>query len=73
MDEKEPITADADSSDDKGALESEVQRIREIKGGEVLGYEGEGREEHSGENGPADGDGLEDDLADNAPEQTGSD
>lgn len=54
-------------SDDKGATEDEVQKIDVIRGAEVLGYEGAGREEHSGENAPAaDGD-LTSDLADNEP------
>ena len=52
-------------SDDKGATEDEVQKIDVIRGSEVLGYEGAGREEHSGENAPrAQGD-LRADLADN--------
>ena len=52
-------------SDDKGATEEEVQKIDVIRGSEVLGYEGAGREEHSGENAPrAQGD-LRADLADN--------
>lgn len=47
--------------DDKGATEDQVQRIEEIKGGEALGYIGEAREEHSGENEPR----QDGDLADN--------
>jgi hypothetical protein len=47
--------------DDKGATEDQVQRIEEIKGGETLGYIGDAREEHSGENEPCD----DGDLADN--------
>ncbi|MEO8216684.1 MAG: hypothetical protein ABI718_06335 [Acidobacteriota bacterium] len=69
MDEKKPITAEADGPDDKGAVESEVERIGTIKGDEALGYEGEGREEHSGENEPAKDETLEDELADNASGQ----
>lgn len=52
-------------SDDKGATEDKVDRIRTIRGSEVLGYEGEGREEHSGENTPVKSGDLEADLADN--------
>lgn len=57
--------------DEKGATEDEVQRIQSIKGDEVLGYEGEGREEHSGENSPKAPKRIEDTLADNRPEQLG--
>ncbi len=39
-----------------------------IRGSEALGYEGAGREEHSGENPPRDPKDLLDDLADNQPE-----
>lgn len=52
-------------SDDKGATEDEVQKIDVIRGAEVLGYEGAGREEHSGENSPAESKDLRGDLADN--------
>ena len=53
-------------ADEKGATEDQVQKIKSIKGSEVLGYEGAGREEHSGENAPAEKTGdLEADLADN--------
>ena len=53
-------------SDDKGATEDKVDRINTIRGAEVLGYEGAGREEHSGENKPTPETGdLEADLADN--------
>ena len=53
-------------SDDKGATEDKVDRISTIRGAEVLGYEGAGREEHSGANNPAAETGdLEADLADN--------
>jgi hypothetical protein len=56
------------ANDEKGATEDEVQKISVIRGSEALGYEGAGREEHSGENSP-DGqpDDLRDDLADNQP------
>jgi len=52
-------------SDDKGATEDQVQKIDVIRGNEVLGYEGAGREEHSGENAPKEPGDLRGDLADN--------
>ncbi|HEX6176789.1 MAG TPA: hypothetical protein VF057_00410 [Thermoanaerobaculia bacterium] len=52
-------------SDDKGATEDQVDRIRTIRGSEVLGYEGAGREEHSGENSPKEPRDLKSELADN--------
>ena len=52
-------------SDDKGATEDQVDRIRTIVGSEVLGYEGAGREEHSGENSPLEKSDLKSKLADN--------
>lgn len=57
------------SEDEKGATESQVEKIDAIKGSEVLGYEGAGREEHSGENSPRESEKLTDDLADNKPDQ----
>ncbi len=56
------------ANDEKGAIETEVEKIDTIVGKEVLGYEGAGREEHSGENAPTESDDLRDDLADNRPE-----
>jgi hypothetical protein len=53
------------SEDEKGATEDQVQKIEVIRGAEVLGYEGAGREEHSGENSPTPANDLQDDLADN--------
>lgn len=55
-------------NDEKGATENEVEKIDAIRGTEVLGYEGAGREEHSGENSPAEPKTLKDELADNRPE-----
>lgn len=56
-------------NDEKGATEDEVEKIDVIRGSEVLGYEGSGREEHSGENTPKPSRGdLRDDLADNRPQ-----
>ena len=52
----------------KRPTEDEVEKIDAIRGSEVLGYEGAGREEHSGENSPSESDDLSDDLADNRPE-----
>ena len=58
-------------NDEKGATEDEVEKISVIRGSEALGYEGSGREEHSGENAPRRQSGdLRDDLADNRPEDT---
>jgi len=59
------VTDDPTGPDDKGAVESEMQRINTIKGGEVLGHEGEAREEHSGQNSPRKTPGMKGDLADN--------
>src|SRR5437899_12957317 len=56
------------ANDEKGATEGEVEKIDTIVGREVLGYEGAGREEHSGENSPTPPDDLRDELADNKPE-----
>ena len=55
-------------NDEKGATEDEVEKIDVIRGSEVLGYEGSGREEHSGENAPRPSRDLGDDLADNRPQ-----
>ncbi|HEX7420788.1 MAG TPA: hypothetical protein VF505_12935 [Thermoanaerobaculia bacterium] len=57
------------SDDEKGATEEQMEKISTIKGSEVLGYEGAGREEHSGENSPKKNKKLTDDLADNKPDQ----
>lgn len=56
------------ANDEKGATEDEVEKIDAIRGSEVLGYEGAGREEHSGENSPVEPKDLYDELADNRPE-----
>ena len=56
------------ANDEKGATEDEVEKIDTIVGKEVLGYEGAGREEHSGENSPTQPSDLRDELADNRPE-----
>jgi hypothetical protein len=56
------------ANDEKGATEEEVEKIDTIRGTEALGYEGAGREEHSGENSPTTPKDLYDELADNRPE-----
>ena len=56
------------SNDEKGATEEDVQQITVIRGAEVLGYEGAGREEHSGENSPTRKSDPRDELADNKPD-----
>jgi hypothetical protein len=56
------------ANDEKKATESQVEKIDAIVGNEVLGYDGAGREEHSGENSPEPTDDLRDELADNRPE-----
>lgn len=55
--------------DAKGATEQDCITIDCIDGYEVLGYRGEGREEHSGENAPLGPKDLSAELADNLPEQ----
>ncbi len=45
--------------------EAQCVRIRVIDSWEALGYRGVGREEHSGENSPADPADLDAELADN--------
>jgi hypothetical protein len=56
------------SDDEKGATEEQNEKIDVIRGTEALGYEGAGREEHSGENSPRPPGDLRDELADNEPE-----
>jgi hypothetical protein len=56
------------SEDEKGATEADMQKIDVIRGAESLGYEGAGREEHSGENSPKRANDPRDELADNKPE-----
>ena len=58
--------------EEQGAKEDQMQKIDAIVGDEALGYEGSGREEHSGQTTPPGDrhdDGLEDRLADNRPDQ----
>lgn len=49
--------------------EARVEKIEAIIGSEVLGYEGAGREEHSGENAPEESKDQKSGLADNRPDQ----
>jgi hypothetical protein len=56
------------ANDDKRATEDKNEKIDAIVGSESMGYEGAGREEHSGENTPTPIKDLRDDLADNRPE-----
>lgn len=69
MTETRKVTDDPGGSDSKGAVEADVQRILTIDGSEVLGHEGEAREEHSGQNSPRRNPALSDSLADNTPGQ----
>lgn len=48
--------------------EDKTEKIRTIVSDDSLGYAGMGREEHSGENSPEPIEELEDELADNRPE-----
>jgi len=68
----EQSTPEQDGIEEQGAMEEQMQKIDAIVGDEVLGYEGSGREEHSGQSSAGDErreDGLGDRLADNRPEQ----
>jgi hypothetical protein len=49
------------------STEEQNEKITVIKGSESLGYEGAGREEHSGETKADEPSSLTDDLADNSP------
>jgi len=63
------ITDNDTGGDAKGAVESEVEHIRVIKGSETLGYKGEAHAEHSGESAPRRNPDPQGDLADNDPDQ----
>ena len=56
--------------EEQGAREDQMQKIDAIVGDEVLGYEGSGSPEHSGQTSSRSDDGFEDRLADNRPDQT---
>ncbi|MCM2315634.1 MAG: hypothetical protein NDJ92_10860 [Thermoanaerobaculia bacterium] len=49
-------------ADAKGAVEADFELIDVIEAAEVLGYQGRGREEHSGETSPESIDELEVDI-----------
>lgn len=66
------MSDEQDGIEEQGAKEDQMQKIDAIVGDEVLGYEGSGREEHSGQSSAGDArreNDLEDRLADNRPEQ----
>ena len=63
------VTDNDTGGDAKGAVESEVERIRVIKGSEALGHQGEAHEEHTGQSSPQRNPGPKGDLADNDPDQ----
>lgn len=52
---------------EKKSTEEQNEKIEAIVGSEVLGYEGGGRGEHSGENAPKKPRTLGEELADNRP------
>ena len=54
---------------EQGATEEQMQKIDAIVGDEVLGYEGSGRGEHSGQESAPHEERVTDGLADNRPEQ----
>ena len=43
------ITDEPSGADSKGATEDQVERIKDVKGSEVLGNQGGAREEHTGQ------------------------
>jgi hypothetical protein len=47
------------------STEEQNEKITAIVGSEAMGYQGSGREEHSGENTPEETGSLKDELADN--------
>lgn len=57
--------------EEQGATEEQNEKIDAIAGDEVLGYEGSGREEHSGQKSESDAERLSDGLANNRPEDVG--
>jgi hypothetical protein len=71
MSDEQPASQ-RDEIEEQGAMEEQNQKIDAIVGTEVLGYEGSGHEEHTGQKSAGDPrreDGLKDRLADNRPEQ----
>jgi hypothetical protein len=63
------VTDNDTGGDAKGAVEGDVERIRDIKGSETLGYKGEAHEEHTGQATPRRNPDPKGDLADNDPDQ----
>jgi hypothetical protein len=63
----DPTKTVRDDERGPGATEDNNVKIQEIHGSEVLGYKGEGREEHSGQTATNDLSDPKDDLADNDP------
>lgn len=61
------VRASAVGIDALGATDDKLVKIEAIEGDETLGYEGRGREEHSGEPCEARGFDWIDELADNEP------
>jgi hypothetical protein len=57
------------SDEQQKSTEEQVERIEAIDSTDSLGYEGVGREEHSGENAPEEHEELGDELADNEPHE----
>lgn len=55
--------------EEQGATEEQTEKIDAIVGDEVLGYDGSGREEHSGQPSVPNKERLTDALANNRPEQ----
>ena len=54
---------------EQGATEEQTEKIEAIVGHEVLGYDGSGQGEHSGQKSDPKAERLSDLLADNGPEQ----
>ncbi|HUP63303.1 MAG TPA: hypothetical protein VNA69_23135 [Thermoanaerobaculia bacterium] len=55
--------------EEQGATEEQTDKIDAIVGDEVLGYDGSGRGEHSGQESVPTSDRITDALANNRPEQ----
>lgn len=71
MNEQKPESmGNADEADAKGATEDDVQKIETIDRNESLGYDGQAREEHSGQNEPVHSISINDELADNESDET---
>jgi NTP pyrophosphatase (non-canonical NTP hydrolase) len=57
------------SDEQQKSTEEQVEKIEAIDSYDSLGYQGAGREEHSGENTPDEHEELGDELADNEPHE----